>query len=103
MTESSVKNFQLCVSDSSLTPSEPSSNLFNGNGGGVSSVSSDDVVLQFGRVAKHKFTLDVKYPLSLVQVRQENKLSYDTNGLSWALTRPVVASMCRSFWCRPLQ
>jgi hypothetical protein len=45
VTESSVKNFQL-VCDS---------------------VSGDDVVLQFGRTAKHRFTMDVKYPLSPFQ------------------------------------
>ena len=69
VTESSVKNFQLCVSDDSYSPPAASSNLFNGNvGSKKENVSSDDVVLQFGRVAKHKFTLDVKYPLSLIQV-----------------------------------
>jgi hypothetical protein len=31
-------------------------------------VPPDDVIMQFGRVAKHKFTLDVKYPLSPMQV-----------------------------------
>ncbi len=46
VTESSVKNFQLCCPDSD-TP--------------------DDVVLQFGRVGKHRFTMDLKYPLSPYQ------------------------------------
>lgn len=71
MTESSVKNFQLCVAEGSGSPAggggSATASLFNGNGG--AGVSSDDVVLQFGRVAKHKFSLDVKYPLSLVQVQ----------------------------------
>ncbi len=44
VTMSSVKNFQL-----------------------MSEVTGDDAVLQFGRVAKHKFTMDFQYPLSPVQ------------------------------------
>ncbi len=47
MTESSVKNFQLCMPESD---------------------APDEVVLQFGRVAKHRFTMDFKYPLSPLQV-----------------------------------
>ena len=47
MTEASVKNFQLCCANMDL---------------------SEDVVLQFGRVAKDRFTLDLKYPMSLFQV-----------------------------------
>ena len=46
MTESSVKNFQLVCE----------------------SLTGEDVVLQFGRVGKNKFTMDVKYPLSPFQV-----------------------------------
>lgn len=46
MTESSVKNFQLICE----------------------AVTGDEVTLQFGRVGKHKFTMDVKYPLSPYQV-----------------------------------
>lgn len=46
VTESSVKNFQLCCPDSE---------------------NPDDVVLQFGRVAKNRFTMDFKYPLSPYQ------------------------------------
>lgn len=61
VTESSVKNFQLCPAD--LPSSETRSS---------SSLHSDDVVLQFGRVAKHKFTLDVRYPMSPMQVSREN-------------------------------
>lgn len=48
MTESSVKNFQLCCHELE---------------------DPDEVVLQFGRVAKHKFTMDLRYPLSPLQVR----------------------------------
>jgi tubby and related proteins len=59
VTESSVKNFQLCPADL------PSSDVRSS-----SSFNSDDVVLQFGRVAKHKFTLDVRYPMSPMQVRR---------------------------------
>lgn len=44
VTESSVKNFQLCSNE-----------------------TNEDVVLQFGRVGKEKFTMDVKYPLSPFQ------------------------------------
>lgn len=44
VTESSVKNFQLCSHE-----------------------TGDDVVLQFGRVGKHKFNMDVCYPLSPFQ------------------------------------
>jgi len=46
VTESSVKNFQLCCS---------------------SLEDPDQVVLQFGRVGKHKFTMDLRYPLSPMQ------------------------------------
>ena len=49
MTESSVKNFQLCSPDPAV------------------SASADDVVLQFGRVGKNKFNMDVSYPLSPFQ------------------------------------
>ena len=44
VTQSSIKNFQL-----------------------VSEATGDKTVLQFGRVDKHKFTMDVAYPLSPVQ------------------------------------
>lgn len=63
VTESSVKNFQLCPV-----------NILSSSGSGSSSgpasspVVNDDVVLQFGRVAKHKFTLDVRFPMSPMQV-----------------------------------
>ena len=33
----------------------------------VSDVSGDDTTLQFGRVAKHRFTMDFQYPLSPLQ------------------------------------
>lgn len=46
VTESSVKNFQLCCA----ALDDP-----------------DQVVLQFGRVGKHKFTMDLRYPLSPMQ------------------------------------
>jgi tubby and related proteins len=68
VTESSVKNFQLCPADFPSSSSGSSSDT-PGTGSGV---LNDDVVLQFGRVAKHKFTLDVRYPMSPMQVR--NKL-----------------------------
>jgi hypothetical protein len=54
VTESSVKNFQLC-----------SANISSSAGGG--NMPNDDVILQFGRVAKHKFTLDVRFPMSPMQ------------------------------------
>jgi tubby and related proteins len=63
VTESSVKNFQLCPAD---IPS--SSSMSSSDSGVASGVLNDDVVLQFGRVAKHKFTLDVRYPMSPMQV-----------------------------------
>lgn len=44
VTESSVKNFQL-----------------------ISNVTGEDVVLQFGRVGKERFSMDVRYPLSVYQ------------------------------------
>ena len=44
VTQSSVKNFQLCSSE-----------------------TGEDIVLQFGRVGKHRFSMDVKYPLSIFQ------------------------------------
>lgn len=47
VTESSVKNFQLCCLDSD---------------------NPDDIVLQFGRVGKNRFTMDLKFPLSPLQV-----------------------------------
>jgi hypothetical protein len=46
VTESSVKNFQLCCLDIEDT---------------------EDVILQFGRVGKHRFTMDLKFPLSPIQ------------------------------------
>jgi tubby-related protein 1 len=46
VTEASVKNFQLCCANME---------------------DSDGVVLQFGRVAKDRFTLDLKYPMSPFQ------------------------------------
>jgi tubby and related proteins len=49
VTESSVKNFQLtCVGSEGVDP--------------------DQVVLQFGRVGKNKFNMDLRYPLSPMQV-----------------------------------
>lgn len=46
VTESSVKNFQLCWPEGD---------------------DPDDVIMQFGRVGKHKFTLDLKFPLAPIQ------------------------------------
>lgn len=46
VTESSVKNFQLCCQEAD---------------------DPEDVVLQFGRVGKNRFTMDLKYPLSPLQ------------------------------------
>lgn len=46
VTESSVKNFQLCWPEGD---------------------DPDEVVMQFGRVGKHKFTMDLKYPLAPIQ------------------------------------
>jgi len=105
VTESSVKNFQLCVAEGSGIPAvgggggggrgggSGAASLFNGNVG--AGASNDDVVLQFGRVAKHKFTLDVKYPLSLVQVRGPRPVP------SVALPRPHLPpptfSRCQAF------
>lgn len=63
VTESSVKNFQLCPAD---IPSSSSTSF--SDTGMTSGVLNDNVVLQFGRVAKHKFTLDVRYPMSPMQV-----------------------------------
>ena len=49
MTESSVKNFQLvCLNSDHCDP--------------------EDITLQFGRVGKHRFTMDLLYPLSPLQV-----------------------------------
>jgi hypothetical protein len=48
VTESSVKNFQLCCLD-------------NPEG------DNEEVILQFGRVGKHRFTMDFKFPLSPFQ------------------------------------
>lgn len=67
VTESSVKNFQLCPAD---VPSSSSMASSSSDTGSSSNLLNDDVVLQFGRVAKHKFTLDVRYPMSPMQVRQ---------------------------------
>eukprot|EP00601_Ochromonadales_sp_CCMP2298_P015229 CAMPEP_0173232172 /NCGR_PEP_ID=MMETSP1142-20121109/8815_1 /TAXON_ID=483371 /ORGANISM="non described non described, Strain CCMP2298" /LENGTH=391 /DNA_ID=CAMNT_0014161657 /DNA_START=129 /DNA_END=1301 /DNA_ORIENTATION=- len=47
VTESSVKNFQLCCMGADPDP--------------------DQVVLQFGRVGKHKFNMDLRHPLSPMQ------------------------------------
>ncbi len=46
VTESSVKNFQLCCQDSE---------------------DPEEVVLQFGRVGKNRFTMDLRFPLSPIQ------------------------------------
>lgn len=46
VTESSVKNFQLCSPEAD---------------------DGEDVLLQFGRVGKHKFNMDLKFPLSPLQ------------------------------------
>lgn len=46
VTESSVKNFQLCSPDAD---------------------DAEEVLLQFGRVGKHKFNMDLKFPLSPLQ------------------------------------
>jgi hypothetical protein len=43
-----VKNFQLCCGELD---------------------DAEEVVLQFGRVGKNRFTMDLKYPLSPLQVR----------------------------------
>lgn len=49
VTESSVKNFQLCCPE--LPPS--------------SSEANSDVVLQFGKAGRDRFSMDVRYPLSI--------------------------------------
>jgi hypothetical protein len=58
VTESSVKNFQLCCPE-----------LLSSGGGGLSDQRNDslnsEVVLQFGKAGKDKFTMDVRYPLSI--------------------------------------
>ncbi len=47
--ESSVKNFQLmCLNSDHCDP--------------------EDIALQFGRVGKHRFAMDLMYPLSPLQV-----------------------------------
>lgn len=69
VTESSVKNFQLCPADIPSNSSISSSDT----GASTTSLLNDDVVLQFGRVAKHKFTLDVRYPMSPVQVSGDDR------------------------------
>jgi len=46
VTESSVKNFQLCCLDAE---------------------DPEEIILQFGRVGKHKFSMDLRFPLSPLQ------------------------------------
>lgn len=65
VTESSVKNFQLCPADISSSSGSGSGSSLGSPG---SSAVNDDVILQFGRVGKDKFTLDVRYPMSPMQV-----------------------------------
>ena len=52
VTESSVKNFQLVAAEESENPN---------------STADDDVILQFGKVEKNRFTLDFTWPLSPMQ------------------------------------
>lgn len=56
VTESSVKNFQLCC------PELPSSNSWSERG---ETTLNPEVILQFGKAGKDKFSMDVRYPLSI--------------------------------------
>lgn len=84
VTETSIKNFQYVPTGKMnfppflsfpivwiMLPDEYSSNTFPTTRM-YRLVSKDDpekVVLQFGKIGKHEFALDVHYPFSLVQVR----------------------------------
>lgn len=71
VTQASVKNFQLIVTQSEPaqgegTNAKQSTGTGTGTGQGVE-VSSDLVSLQFGRVSNSQFTCDVSWPMSLLQ------------------------------------
>ena len=67
VTQASVKNFQLIVTQSEPTQGEgTNAKQGTGTGQGVE-VSSDLVSLQFGRVSNSQFTCDVSWPMSLLQ------------------------------------
>ena len=83
VTKSSVKNFQLCIEKNWYSNnSNNNNNNNNGNNGNNGNSSDDDeeyinspmnpyhqydVILQFGKIATDKFTMDVQYPLSVYQ------------------------------------
>ena len=76
---SSVKNFQLCMAPGwhtkpHVSPTDRSSSQDQedtrgpGDAADSSVDVSDDIILQFGKVADERFTMDVQYPLSIFQV-----------------------------------
>jgi len=65
VTESSVKNFQM-ICDTVLENVNPDGSCSNGDGR-IAKPSSEDIILQFGRVAKNRFTMDLKFPMSPMQ------------------------------------
>jgi tubby-related protein 1 len=74
VTEASVKNFQLVSQRYSpapaLTPPPSPAACRPSPSRGVLQVSDDDqdhVVLQFGKQARHRFSMDVQWPMSPLQ------------------------------------
>lgn len=61
VTESSVKNFQIVVSNDKYHRGA------DAKSGSTSTGTFDNMIMQFGKVGKDKFNLDVKYPLSPYQ------------------------------------
>lgn len=68
-----MKNFQLVCTDNSYYADLAETGMFGGKsssrtGGGADHGAVEDiVVLQFGRVGKHRFNMDLRYPLSPLQ------------------------------------
>lgn len=91
VTQASVKNFQLVVSDKSKSESMANVDIIKNDLQTVSSKTSsknlpptnsqpnsrsesivsialdDDIAMQFGRISDKEFTCDVNYPLSILQ------------------------------------
>lgn len=67
VTESSVKNFQLVCREVDLHSDPQSQGPRSAYGTKGPLVDPEEIVLQFGRVGKQRFTMDFKFPLSPLQ------------------------------------
>lgn len=68
VTMASVKNFQLAFAEGTSGSS---------SGGGAATEDEETVVLQFGRVDKDSFTMDLQWPLSPLQAFAITLSSFD--------------------------